>query len=39
VQPDIQYIVRPGGNIPDPANPAAAVGNALLIGARTTIAF
>ena len=39
VQPDLQYIVRPGGNVPDPNDPTRAVGNALVIGARTTITF
>jgi porin len=39
VQPDIQYIVRPGGNVPDPNDPTRTVGNALVIGGRTTINF
>lgn len=39
IQPDLQYIVRPGGNVPDPLDPGRTVGNAFLIGARTTIAF
>ena len=39
VQPDIQYIVRPGGNVPDPANPGSAVGNAFIAGVRTVITF
>jgi porin len=38
-QPDIQYIVKPGGNSPAPGNPTGAVGNAFLIGARLTIDF
>lgn len=38
-QPDIQYIVRPGGNAPNPNDPTVAVGNALVVGARTTISF
>jgi len=39
VQPDLQYIVHPGGNVPDPANPAMTVGNALVVGVRSTIKF
>jgi porin len=39
VQPDLQYIVRPGGHVPDPRDPTRAVSNALVIGARTTISF
>ncbi len=34
VQPDFQYIVRPGGGVVDPINPDAAV-----FGLRTTISF
>ena len=39
MQPDIQYIIRPGGNVPDPNDPAAAVGNAFVIGLRSTLRF
>jgi porin len=39
IQPDIQYIVRPGGNVPDPNDPTRTVGNAFVIGGRTTITF
>jgi porin len=39
LQPDLQYIVRPGGHVPDPNDPSRALGNALLLGARTTIIF
>ncbi len=39
VQPDLQYIVRPGGNAPDPDNANATVGNALVAGIRSTIKF
>lgn len=39
LQPDVQYIVRPGGNVPDPNDPNRTVGNAFVIGARTTISF
>jgi len=39
VQPDIQLIVHPGGNVPHPDNPAVTVGNALVAGVRSTITF
>jgi porin len=39
LQPDIQYIVHPGGNVPDPLNPAVAVKDALVVGLRTAIKF
>lgn len=39
IQPDIQYIVRPGGRVPDPSNPNATVKNAFLAGLRTTVKF
>ncbi|MBX6327078.1 MAG: carbohydrate porin [Pseudolabrys sp.] len=39
VQPDIQYIVHPGGHVPDPNNPAAAVGDAFIAGIRSIVKF
>jgi porin len=39
LQPDFQYIVHPGGNVPDPNNPALTVKNAAVIGLRSTIKF
>jgi porin len=39
IQPDIQYIAHPGGNVPDPNAPAAAVKDAFVIGARSVIKF
>lgn len=39
LQPDLQYIVRPGGRVPDPTNPSATIGNALIAGLRSTIKF
>lgn len=39
LQPDIQYIIHPGGNLPNPTNPASPVGNAFVVGVRTTITF
>ncbi len=39
VQPDLQYIVHPGGNVPDPLNPNSSIGNAFIAGVRSTIKF
>ncbi len=39
IQPDLQYIVHPGGRVPDPLNPARPIGNAFIAGVRTTINF
>jgi porin len=39
LQPDLQYIVHPGGNVPDPDNPNVTVGNAFVAGLRSTIKF
>jgi porin len=39
VQPDVQYVVNPGGGVANPHDPAAAIGNELVIGVRTTITF
>jgi porin len=39
LQPDFQYIVHPGGNVPNPNNPAVAVKNAAVLGLRSTIKF
>ena len=41
VQPDLQYILHPGANIPNPLNPNSAtpIPNALVIGMRTTMKF
>ncbi|HTZ69354.1 MAG TPA: carbohydrate porin [Acetobacteraceae bacterium] len=39
VQPDCQYIVRPGGGLPYPAGPARPIGDALVLGARSLVTF
>jgi porin len=39
IQADIQEILHPGGNVPDPLNPARAIPDALVVGARNTIKF
>jgi porin len=40
-QPDLQYIIHPGGNIPDPviASGTVAIPNAFVVGARTLLRF
>ncbi len=41
VQPNIQYVAHPGGNIINPANPTgyAVIPNALVLGVRTVVHF
>jgi len=39
LQPDLQYIIHPGGNVPSPTNPTQAVDDSFLIGLRTAITF
>jgi porin len=41
LQPDLQYIIHPGGNIPDPiiASGTVPIPNALVVGARTLLRF
>ncbi|MEN6544041.1 carbohydrate porin [Parvibaculum sp.] len=40
VQPDIQYIVHPGGNVPNPEDATGAkIDNALVVGIRTSLTF
>lgn len=39
LQPDIQYIVHPGGNVADPKNPDLPIPNALVVGLRSLIKF
>lgn len=39
IQPDIQYRWRTGGGVADPNRPGKALGNALIIGVRSTITF
>jgi porin len=38
VQPDLQYIMHPGGNVEHPSRPEP-IPNALVLGLRTTLAF
>ncbi|MBN8928321.1 MAG: carbohydrate porin [Rhodospirillales bacterium] len=39
VQPDFQYVIRPGGDIPNPVGPTSTLGNAVVLGLRTSIKF
>jgi len=41
LQPDLQYIVHPGGNVPDPNDPTgtSTIANAFVVGLRSTIKF
>jgi porin len=39
LQPDFQYVFRPGGGIVNPANPSQRVGNEAVFGLRTNITF
>lgn len=39
VQPDFQYVIRPGGGIPDPVAPDRTIGNEAVLGLRTVITF
>jgi porin len=38
VQPDLQYIIHPGGNVANPAG-TGTVADAVVLGLRTTLAF
>jgi len=41
VQPDFQYIIRPGGNVPNPNDPTMTIPirNAVVVGIRSTIQY
>jgi porin len=39
VQPDLQYIIRPGGGVASPANPGILLHNAFLAGIRSVVTF
>lgn len=39
LQPDFQYIVHPGGNVPNPNDPTRPLGNAVVFGMRSVITF
>ena len=39
VQPDVQYVLTPGGGIPHPNMPGRQIGSALVLGVRTIVTF
>jgi porin len=39
VQPDLQYVIRPGGGLLDPNMPTRRIANATVAGLRTTVRF
>ncbi len=39
VQPDVQYVLSPGGGVPDPYRPGHRIGNAVVVGARSVVTF
>jgi porin len=39
LQPDFQYVLRPGGGIGNPADPTRRVGDEAILGLRTMITF
>jgi porin len=39
LQPDLQYIIHPGGHVPNPLAPVSPIPNATVIGARTILKF
>lgn len=39
LQPDFQYVFRPGGGIENPANPPQRIGNEAILGMRSIVTF
>ncbi len=39
LQPDFQYVIHPGGEVPDANDPTRAVDDAAIFGLRGTITF
>jgi porin len=39
IQPDVQYVFNPGGDVADPTNPGQRIKNELVLGVRTNISF
>jgi porin len=39
IQPLIQYLVHPGGNVPNPNNPTQAIRSGAILGVRSTLNF
>jgi porin len=39
IQPDLQYVWRPGGNAPDPNVATKPIDNALVVGLRSALSY
>ncbi len=39
IQPDLQYVINPGGGLANPDEPTQKIKNELVIGLRTTLTF
>jgi porin len=39
VQPDLQYVFKPGAGLSNPLDPSRRIGNELILGVRTTVTF
>jgi porin len=39
LKPDLQYIVNPGGNVPNPNSPSRTIEDAFLVALRTIVVF
>jgi porin len=39
LQPDVQYIIHPGGGVQDPNDPSRTIRNEFVIGVRTNVLF
>jgi porin len=39
LQPDLQYVINPGGGLPNPQEPGKPIGNELVLGLRSIITF
>ncbi|HEX3350576.1 MAG TPA: carbohydrate porin [Acetobacteraceae bacterium] len=39
IQPDAQYIINPGGHVPNPVVPGQVIKNAFILGVRATVQF
>ena len=39
LQPDVQYVIKPGGGLPDPSRPTRRIGDAAVFGLRSVMTF
>jgi porin len=39
LQPDVQYVINPGGGLPNPLQPGRRIGNELVLGLRSVVTF